>query len=814
MAINENIWGAKADWGLKTENFGAMRSPTSAEDETKYPPFYTGLNGTGILYNYAEDNDYSEYFENPMESYDPSCAYIGIQGEELPQFNINAYVYKDGGGLEPRRYAKLIHYNGAVPFTFAECWFDQSTFDQYAGNIAAYLTGFDGYRLNDNTIVNNQKTFRYSPDSTAHPYNSNFNQLSAPVLNFGTKSVILVPYVTVSVSGAPIPGDLTTYSLKEFAELTQEQIDDIYILRVFCRVYVRTGIGVYEYNIPSKSYMYPQFIGNWEFDDFSVDGFSDNLALAHCVNTMNCELPVFGALVDLNYYSRIATHDYDSPIWCSHACIVLTNDKWEVSQLTTGVYSGAIYGNLKKESDNYNKATVIEMIRKAVAAYGLFWIEDPDDIDLGNVQDSDFFDSKMFVGIIDDDGITRGHYTNGLQNILSNNFQWTDVRQSTYDPYTPHPIEPENEYSGTTGGQSIGNLATLTERYVIDGTMVKALGVELWKITKDVAEYDPNELYKNYSEMINDTFLTNNPIDSIVSLQRFPMAIPHDNDTLENIYLGKVQSSAAGYKMSKVAYEYTFTRKVIAPAFGNSFLDYEPFTQFELYVPFCGTVEISPAEILNRELWVKLVVDFMTGTCIGYVYSDDLLIKTVNGTIAIQIPVTGTENATVNSQLSNAITAFKQSQISTSLTSLKSVTSPTTLLNPINAMASQATAIVDRSQKAYDLNHIPMPIHVIGSASPVGLWAVDLNCRLYCYYPTGDVINETSASVAPSLNETELTNFAHTNGIAIIDNAILSTYSSAAGSYVVCSDVDLSGVSATETEKSLIRAALQDGTYI
>lgn len=814
MAINTDIWGAPEDWGLHNEFFGVGRSPTSTADEEKYPQFYAGLNGNGILYSYAEEAEYSAYFEDPTGSYDPSCAYIGIQGDHLPQYNIKVYVFDEDAAV-PKEYASLKKTGDTIPFTFASCWFDRSTFNSYTPYIASYLTGFDGYRLNNATIKTQQKTFRYSPDAPAHPYSSSFNQVTAPMLNFGTKSVILIPYVTVSADGQPY--NTTTYSLKQFSELTQTQINELYIVRVYCRTYVRTGIGKYAHDINNKNYMYPQFIGDWEFKDFNVDGFSDNLAFARGGANGNCELIVFGGVVETNYFPRISTGNYDQAVWASHACIVLINDQWEAKQINEGTYKACIYGNLKKEGSNYLKDNIIEMIRTAVAAYGLFWIEDNTDIDLNNVSDSDFFSDKMYVGLIDDDGLTRGRYSHGLQNLFSNNFNWTDVRQSTYDPYIPHPLTPENDYSYSTQSHSIGDLATLTKRYIIDAANVEQLGTELWNISGDIAQDDPSDPYKNYDAMVLDTFLTNDPIDCIISLRRFPMSIPHAAENLEHVLLGKVSTDVEGYPMNRAAYEYSFERIRIYPKFAGSFLDYEPYTQFELFIPFCGTVKLSPADILGRELWCKLIVDFCTGTCIGYVYSDDLLIESVNGTLAIDIPVTGTETTSLKASLENAIASYDHSKIQARQTTLSIATIGglfSTVINPAKTGAAIDEANYNSAKNRYALEHQIAPVHTIGSASPLGLWAVDLDCRLIIYYPTGKVIASTEP---PDLDLSELNAFAEVQGLATIETGRIGDYSGfmqGTDALLTSITTNTQGYAATDMELQLIQNLINTGIIV
>lgn len=51
----------------------------------------------------------------------------------------------------------------------------------------------------------------------------------------------------------------------------------------------------------------------------------------------------------------------------------------------------------------------------------------------------------------------------------------------------------------------------------------------------------------------------------------------------------------------------------IEPAF-NSFLDYEPYTNYEIYLPFKGWVTLNASQILNKTLLVSYVVNFLDGS--------------------------------------------------------------------------------------------------------------------------------------------------------------------------------------------------------
>lgn len=818
MSINTDIWYSESDWTLRTDSFGGRRTNATAEDLEKYPKFYNSKQ-YGPLFRMRQNNP-SFWPQNPTGAYDNSISYVGIQGDDLPQCNVYAFTEDNFDVNNP--FAKQKLYNGCMPLAFAQLW--DSISNLSTNYDLGGLKGFDGWRQDSSTIKSNQSYFHWSPNAQNDP--SNYTTRICPIVRFGTKSIILEPIIKcvdmLENWNSSDGSHFTEYTLSEFESLSQETIDGLYILGGYCRGYDRREPNKYNclLNADIQRGLIAQFLSDWEFKDFECVGYADNLEHVFTQDTYACILPLFGRL-NINQGGYTNDSMYDNMFFSSKAYVTLLNSKFDT--IKSGIYFG-VY--LKKERDNYIKENVLEMFKRATAAYGLFFWDGASNFNLNNIDDYAWISEHMYCGLIDDSGLTHGDYTNGVFNTTTRTFEWADSLQTTYDPSVPHPVHPTNNYSNVTQSHSIGDLATLTKRYIISSTAVLSLGAELWKISGDIAEVDPNDKYKNYAEMITDTFLTNSPIGAIVSLQRFPMSIPHSAVTPENIKLGKVTSSVAGYPMEKAAYEYAFEKIPIYPKFVNSFLDYSPYTQFELYIPFCGTVSLDPAEILGRELWCKLIVDFCTGSCTGYVYSDDLLLHTQTGKLAIDIPVTGTDTATVNSSISNASTAYRQQSIANiggQLTSgMKLLAELQNTDNPffetnmgrniIGGMQSGAVNAIKKSQLQYDLTHIQIPLHVIGSASGVGLWACDLDCRLIIYYPTGKVID--SLDPAPEFNKTAIDDFSALNGLATCETGLISEYTG----YLQCTDTRLnnittntSGYNATSTEIQLIHSALTAG---
>lgn len=412
----------------------------------------------------------------------------------------------------------------------------------------------------------------------------------------------------------------------------------------------------------------------------------------------------------------------------------------------------------------------------------------------------------MYCGTIDQNGLCHGDYTHGTDNREQPQYNWTTTNDSTYDPAAP--IDP-NTYSNTTAFNYIGGLSSMLKRYVLDARAVESLGSDLFKIGDDIVTGAGN--YVDYDNIVLNNFLTNNPIDAIVSLKKYPVRdIPHTGSR-HPLKLGKVQIATTGFDMPYSSFMYLFKPIKVFPRFGNSFLDYAPYTTLELYIPFCGTVQLDPNDVMGHTLDVQLLIDYTTGNCDAFVSVDNLVIKTASGQIAIDIPVTGTESATVNANLSNGIINGKMAKANSETYAISAKFTPegwlNNIKNPIGAASEYFNRQMQQSGADYALQHTPTPLRSISSCTPVGGWAIDFNCRLIITYPTGNIINDTTP---PDFNTEELSRYGHINGFATLDNATMDKYSG----LVVADTINLDGIAATENEKDLIRAACKEGCYI
>lgn len=130
------------------------------------------------------------------------------------------------------------------------------------------------------------------------------------------------------------------------------------------------------------------------------------------------------------------------------------------------------------------------------------------------------------------------------------------------------------------------------------------------------------------------------PIDLILGLNIIPVALPSAGG--KNVTVGGVSTD--------VYMTYTSTQYVeidcgslTVPEFYGAYLDYAPYTKFDLYLPYCGTHPLIADEIVGKTIHIKYHVDALSGACIAYVKCGDSVLYEFSGNVCAQIPVTANQ---------------------------------------------------------------------------------------------------------------------------------------------------------------------------
>lgn len=810
--IDYDVWiqGESTYTGLNTRTGTAAITDQDYED---FAPFTLAYYPTGAnkytMWNWLNGGELSMSSE-----IDKSMCFVGIYNSDLPQLNIGAYAFDTYDTIDNPLYktdeTQIQSYFCYDTWNFM---FQQTQLPGYARTYA------DGriYDKDFTYITNKLQIYKDGNVGTQPhvnpPLTINLHSWLNTYLSFGIKSLILEINVAYKTSDGTYYPNQARCTLAAYIANNTAWKEAHPILQAYCIPYIRDNInGTYSntaryfesYNCIqtfSPAFTLPYLSQNSDYPDI----ITYTTTLADGQSTRNGYFPLYGVMIGELALSSSATAVQNMGILVP----LMGINKGTLGKRQS---SGYMYYWLELEGTDEN----IEWLRRAAAAYGLFFCDSIGDLADAGRDETRWIDVNMCCGTIDDEGRTNGDYTRGAMNVLQKQFNWSDSTESPFDPSAP-PV-PENEYNTQTVFNTVSGISTMTQRYAMTAGAVKNLGAALWSISADlIDDGGGGEDYSELNEKILDTFLTNNPIDCIVSLRKYPFEISKDDSTM--IKLGKYETTVGAYTMSETLEIFEFRMKnKILPIFNDSFMDYEPYTHFELYVPFCGTVSVEPADILGRQLSVKLAVDYSTGTCTAYILTDDLVIKTISGQIAIDIPVSGIQSVTAASQINNAIaqasTAQKNEQ--TSKLSLMTIAGMGQLvLNPAKSGNNIATSQINAERADYELQHQNIQPHLIGSASSAASWLIDFSCRLLIYYPTGEIL--FNSNNPPTFNPVKLLEYGHTVGFACCMTGALSSFSG----LTVAVKADLNGITtnsgtrpATLQELQMLEAALNEGIIL
>ena len=440
---------------------------------------------------------------------------------------------------------------------------------------------------------------------------------------------------------------------------------------------------------------------------------------------------------------------------------------------------------------------MIEDIIKTVACFGLYFAGGTTAIING-----DLTNENMYIGLIDDDGVGRGRYLQGAQTVNAPQAQadYKDMHNTGYNPATYDPTK----YINDTYFYGTWSSSAFTKMYVLTDTEVASLANELYTA---VSQAPQGEEIERYNQSV---FLTQNPIDCIISLKKFPMELPFSASVPMKLGSYTCTTTGAPLLYSTGVYSFSFSRGAYNNPlqwFDDSFLDYEPYTKAELTVPFCGTVEIPLCYLYQYDtLDVKLVVDFITGACTAYILSRGITIDSVSGDCAVNLPVNGIQSANLDSQIYSAAASRNKSALTNGLGLIGGLAAVgigiatggigTAVVGGIAALTSGANLVTQDKKIEYELQHMQLPLKQVSSASGAIAQSYDMRCKLRITRPVLDP--DYDAEV-----------YADTTGFACLIQGEVKDFSG-----LTAGEIDLDGVAAPEPVKKMLQSLFAEGVYL
>lgn len=453
----------------------------------------------------------------------------------------------------------------------------------------------------------------------------------------------------------------------------------------------------------------------------------------------------------------------------------------------------------------------IDYLMSTCAMYGMFFSDGVYNFNNTGMDEYRWLDSNMCLPIIDVAGYTHGEYTRGTGNISNPVYEWADTDRTPYRPDVPPPSPDDPTiYSDTTDFNLLGGVASCNKMYAVQASSImnlaRALSTAISLRGADVPPLD-------YSL---ETFLTNNPLDCIISLRYYPTTAI-TSGTEEPISFGSyTNASVTGIpfigSFKKLDFKFSVSaRNALYPHFGD-FRDYEPYTHAELIVPFCGTVPINPCDFIGHDINVHMIVDYITGSCTAYIAADGLVVTSIAGQIGIDVPLSGIQQATLDGQRVNAVLNRQSAELNATNAAVGGLTSAIGFAgslasdNIVGAIGSGAGVLgsINRFQQAdisyqkadYDLKHMQVPFKTVSAGSPVASTVIESCCRLIIYRPVLD--DSYNAGV-----------YAQTVGFACLMNGTVSQFTG-----LTVGNINTDGLNVTESEKQMIQKAFANGVIL
>jgi hypothetical protein len=457
-------------------------------------------------------------------------------------------------------------------------------------------------------------------------------------------------------------------------------------------------------------------------------------------------------------------------------------------------------------SSYIDNETDLQLAFKAYRATGLFFFGNTNDA-MNYDLDGDIDPDIANRGAVSDDGKVSG--TNGGD----------DAKGLTDDPTKMHSatgyngnanVDP-NTYTDETPitKPNLSVVSAFNRTYAINYTAIRSLADWLWNA--DDSKFE--------EIMAGLGLMGERPIEGIIDVRLYPFDVATllQVQGTENIKIGRTQSPISGLIIGTSDNAIidlgscTFTEKF------KSFLDYSPYTEARLYIPYCGIVPIDTAEFMGHEISAKMIVDIVTGACTVMIYRDKIIMYYAQGVCGVSIPFTGTD--------SSAYASSVLGSIASGVTSIAAgVASGGNMIGIGNSMmkhASQTTALSNNRLSEFNKGK---GMNMAGHAAIAG--GVGNAVTSFWEAATTPVQYASGGNATPSCSNYQpqypyfiidrpIPNvpdgYGHNVGFACIKTGVLSSFSG----FTVCSNVDTSGFAqATEAERGELKALLEAGVFL
>ena len=410
----------------------------------------------------------------------------------------------------------------------------------------------------------------------------------------------------------------------------------------------------------------------------------------------------------------------------------------------------------------------IEGVKRYIASLGLFFTTKILSELHTDLSDLDNLPDYVHMPEVTPNGFTTGNYFSGKEigKSSSPNKNWNSTTDSTIK--VDADSSDGNNVEDLQFAQLNGSANNFIKSYILSYGELNSLAENF-----------------NNDNPVNPIPVGANPFASIISLKQYPFDISLPMVSMwrtEGIILDKWNTGVAGKRlvsqnMLRQIGSYKIEKKY------NSFLDYEPFTTAEIYVPMCGRAKLPLNYIMGKTVIVYFASDIENGGCKAIVKCDEISAE-LSGTFSEDVSLTA-ENAGIRRlELAYAGTSLLASSLGTGVSVVKG--DPTGMAYSTNNLTKSVIDMFSVENGNYSV--------IKGESTP----KVNFNNVPKCYIKISRPVIELPE------------NYGRVNGFVVNKKLNLSNLNG----YTICHNAEVDGLYCTENEKEMLKGIMESGFYI
>lgn len=280
--------------------------------------------------------------------------------------------------------------------------------------------------------------------------------------------------------------------------------------------------------------------------------------------------------------------------------------------------------------------------------------------------------NNEFLAKLKTGDLSNASFKESLREWQYTDFQADDFDETDIPPYVPpeppEPPRPDPEDPGEdeTGGDDakpndpsgLGGGFRFTTQYALSATHLRELGAKLWQGFGNINNYinnftfnvDPDTGSVNFADIMQ----------FFISLRAYPCPISAMATTSAGGTDMRIGSGATPIELTtNFSIVDSYIGQINAGSVSIPFWygDYRDYAlEIIAYLPYCGTVELNPGDVMGGTLNAFYTVDLCTGACMGYLTCTTWENKTIwvgalPGQLGADVPLTATNAGQVAARM-------------------------------------------------------------------------------------------------------------------------------------------------------------------